>query len=93
MSNDSRSSGQDFGEMAEIQTIICNALHLCSYNRRCLRGRQTKRIDKALRHNSDESYAMYVKSLKEKYPLIYGGTSFDKFIYTIDKVLNLSHMK
>lgn len=93
VSNDSRITGMDFEEMAEIQTIICNALQLCSYNRRCLRGRQTKRIDKALRHNSDESYAMYVKSLKEKYPLIYGGTSFDKFIYTIDKVLNLSHMK
>lgn len=92
VSNDSRSSGQDFEEMAEIQTVISDALHLCSYNRRCLRGRQTKRIDKALRHNSDEPYAMYVKSLKEKYPLIYDGTGFDKLVYTIDKVLNLSHM-
>lgn len=93
VSNDSRSSGQDFEEMAEIQTIISNALHLCSYNRRCLRGRQTKRIDKALRHNSNESYSMYVKSLKEKYPHIYGGSDIDKLVYTVDKVLNLSNMK
>ena len=93
VSNDSRSSGQDFEEMAEIQTIISDALHLCSYNRRCLRGRQTKRIDKALRLNSDDVYAKYVKSLKEKYPHIYGGDNFDKLVYTMDKVLNLSHMK
>jgi hypothetical protein len=92
VSNDSRSSGQDFEEMAEIQTIISDALHLCSYNRKCLRGRQTKRIDKALRHNSDDAYTKYVKSLKEKDPLIYGGCGFDKFVYTIDKVLNLSRM-
>jgi hypothetical protein len=92
VSNDSRISGMDFEEMAEIQTIICDALHLCSYNRRCLRGRQTKRIDKALLHAPDESYVMYVKSLKVKYPLIYGGSGFDKFVYTMDKVLNLSHM-
>ena len=92
VSNDSRSSGQDFEEMAEIQTIISNALHLCSYNRKCLRGRQTKRIDKALRHNFDDAYTKYVKSLKEKYPLIYGGNDFDKLVYTVDKVLNLSRM-
>lgn len=93
VSNDSRSSGKDFEEMAEIQTIVSDALHLCSYNRRCLRGRQTKRIEKALRHNSDETYAKYVKGMKEKYPLIYGGSDYDKLVYTIDKVLNLSHMK
>jgi len=79
--------------LTEIQTVISDALHLCSYNRRCLRGRQTKRIDKALKNNSDEAYARYVKNLKRKYPLIYGGNGFDKFVYTIDKVLNLSHMK
>jgi glycosyltransferase involved in cell wall biosynthesis len=92
VSNASRSSGQDFEEMAEIQTIISEALHLCLYNRRCLRGRQTKRIDKALRNSPDETYVMFVKSMKEKYPLIYGGSGFDKFVYTIDKVLNLSRM-
>ncbi len=93
VSNDSRISGHDFEEMAAIQTIICDTLHLCSYNKRCLRGRQTKRIDKALKNSSDEAYAIYVKNLKGKYPLIYGGSSFDKLVYTMDKVLNLSHMK
>ena len=92
VSDDSRSSGRDFEEMAEIQTIICDALHLCSYNRKCLRGRQTKRIDKALRRSSDATYITYVNELKEKFPPIYGGSTLDKVLYTIDKVLNLSHM-
>jgi hypothetical protein len=82
----------DFEEMAEIQTIISDTLNLCSYNRKCLRGRQTKRIEKALRHSSDATYTSYVKELKEKFPHIYGGNTFDKILYTIDKVLNLSHM-
>lgn len=92
VSNDSRTSGMDFEEMAEIQTIISNTLNLCSYNRKCLKGRQTKRIEKALRHNSTPSFVANLKTLKEKYPNIYGGNSFDKVLYTIDKVLNLSHM-
>ena len=92
VSNDSRITGMDFEEMAEIQTIISDTLNLCSYNRKCLRGRQTKRIEKALRHSSDAAYTTYVKELKEKFPHIYGGNTFDKILYTIDKVLNLSHM-
>lgn len=92
VSNDSRTSGMDFEEMAEIQTIISNTLNLCSYNRKCLKGRQTKRIEKALRHRSTPSFVANLKTLKEKYPNIYGGNSFDKVLYTIDKVLNLSHM-
>lgn len=78
--------------LTEIQTVISDALHLCSYNRRCLRGRQTKRIDKALRRSSDATYITYVNELKEKFPPIYGGSTLDKVLYTIDKVLNLSHM-
>lgn len=92
VSNDSRSSGRDFEEMAEIQTIISNNLNLCSYNRRCLRGRQTKRIEKALRLSSNAIYTVYIEELKERFPHIYGGNTVDKILYTIDKVLNLSHM-
>ena len=92
VSNDSRITGMDFKEMAEIQTIISDTLNLCSYNRRCLRGRQTKRIDKVIRHNADSDYATYVGTLKENFPQIYGGSTFDKILYTIDKVLNFSNM-
>jgi len=92
VSNNSRSTGSDFEEMAEIQTIISKELQLCSYNMRCLRGRQTKRIEKALKHNDDPEYVSHLLRLKRAFPLIYNGNAADKIIYTIDKVLNLSHM-
>ena len=93
VSNNSRSSGMDFEEMAEIQTVIADTLNLSAYNRRCLRGRQTKRIERALRRNQDAAYDVYLRALKEKFPTIYDGSFTDIVLYTIDKLFNFSHMK
>jgi hypothetical protein len=93
VSNNSRSSGMDFEEMAEIQTVIADTLNLSAYNRRCLRGRQTKRIERALRRNQDAAYGVYLRALKEKFPTIYDGSFTDIVLYTIDKLFNFSHMK
>lgn len=82
VSNDSRRSGDDFREMGAIQTLIADTLQLSSYQRACLRGRQSKRLKKS--HLPD------TEQLQTLYPQIYKATCWDTLLYTIDKSLNLS---
>lgn len=93
VSNAARSSGTDFAEMAEIQTLISEALRLSPYRMRCLRGRQTKRIRRALRRSDDAAYGDYLRALQGRFPAIYGGSLLDVALYTVDKLFNFSHMK
>ena len=83
VSNDARSSGKDFEEMAGIQRIMAETLSLSAYQRRCLRGRQTKRLMKSA----------VAERLTAEYPDIYGGTLLDKALYTVDKMVNLSRLQ
>lgn len=82
VSNDSRTSGDDFREMGAIQTIIAEEMKLSKYQRACLRGRQAKRLQKSQLPDTRE--------LVSQYPDIYQGSFFDKLLYTIDKSLNIS---
>ncbi len=74
----------DLYEIVEIQQIIADTLDLSMYQRACLRGRQTKRINKSKNVNREQ--------LRKQYPQIYGGSYWDIVIYTIDKMLNLSKL-
>ncbi len=85
VSNDARSSGKDFEEMAGIQRIMAETLSLSAYQRRCLRGRQTKRLMKSAVADKER--------LTAEYPDIYGGTLLDKALYTVDKMMNLSRLQ
>lgn len=85
VSNDSRKTGADFIEMAAIQQHIRKKLELSAYQRSCLRGRQTKRLNKSECSNKDE--------LRRRFPEIYGGTFLDILLYTIDKSINHSHLQ
>lgn len=76
---------EDLVEIVEIQQIIANSLSLSCYQRRCLRGRQTKRLRKS-------SYTDKV-ALRKKYPSIYGAKLIDYIIYSIDKLFNISGLQ
>ena len=69
--------GRDFRENAKCQRRMAELLNLTPYQRRCLRGRLTKRINKATFPNKQE--------VIKQYPEIYAGTFWDIVVYEIDK--------
>lgn len=75
---------KDLEEIVEIQGIISSRLHLSPYQRSCLRGRQSKRLNKS--KYKDKDY------LRNKFPDIYRATFIDYCAYNIDKIFNFSGM-
>ncbi len=76
---------KDLAEIVEIQSVIADTLHLSSYQRRCLRGRQTKRLNKSSYDDKER--------LRRQYPAIYGGTVLDSMLYALDKTFNFSGLQ
>ena len=85
VSVDSRRNGQDFCEMAAIQRNIIQRIGLSAYQQSCLRGRQTKRLNKSKISNKEE--------IRQQFSDIYGGSTFDIILYTIDKTTNWSGLQ
>lgn len=85
VSTQARNSGEDFRDMASVQSIITRDLSLGKWAMMSLRGRQTKRIRKHKPQNMQELIAQY--------PQIYSGTLADTLVYTIDKCLNISGLQ
>lgn len=75
----------DLAEIVEIQKVISSRLQLSSYQRSCLRGRQSKRLNKS--HYKEKDF------LRMKYPDIYCATFIDYMAYNIDKVFNFSGLQ
>ena len=69
--------GRDFKENAKCQQRMADLLGLTAYQRRCLRGRLTKRIRKANFPNKQAVIAAY--------PDLYAGTFWDVLLYEVDK--------
>jgi len=85
VSTRSRHNGDDFKEGARCQLRIIEKLGLSPYQRRCIRGRVTKRIRKADIPNRAE--------LIHDYPQLYAGTWRDILTYELDKILGWSGLK
>lgn len=84
VSNHSRQSGEDFHEMGAIQQSIVEKMGLSAYQRKCLKGRMAKRLKK--------SSITDTSALIRKFPEVYDGSTIDIWIYTIDKLLNISKL-
>ena len=76
---------KDLEEIVEIQEIISSRLQLSHYQRSCLRGRQSKRLNKS--RYKDKAY------LRMKYPDIYMATFIDYMTYNFDKIFNFSGLQ
>lgn len=85
VSTRARNSGEDFMDMASVQSIITKELSLSTWGMRSLRGRQTKRLRKVKPVNMHD--------MVQVYPNIYGGTWLDIVVYTIDKIFNFSKIQ
>ena len=75
----------DLAEICAIQQYVAQTLRLNRYQWRCLRGRQSKRLNKSQYPDKE--------ALRRQYPQIYGASSVDYATYTLDKFLNLSGMQ
>lgn len=84
VSKRANNEGRDFRENAKCQRRMADILQLSDYQRRCLRGRLTKRINKASFPNKQEVIDLY--------PEMYQGSFLDILVYEIDKYTKWSGM-
>lgn len=78
-------SGQNLAENARCVRHMLERIPLTPLQRRCLRGRMTKRLGSK---NIDGK-----ELLKEQYPDLYGGTWRDTVLYELDKIAGWSGMR
>lgn len=82
VSKRANAEGLDFRECARAQRRMADILGLTPYQRRCLRGRLTKRINKADFPTKQE--------VIELFPELYQGNLWDILVYEFDKYTHLS---
>lgn len=75
---DSQHDGRKWRDIAGILTEVSDMLHLSPLQRRCLRGRWTKRFRKENGHHLQE--------LRKEHPALYGGTWVDTMCYETGKL-------
>lgn len=86
VSNDALRTGAAITEMASIQSHILDRIGATPLQRNVVRGRMTKR---AAKHIPAERLV----EARAQHPDILDGTWCDALLYTIDKILNLSHFQ
>jgi hypothetical protein len=72
-------SGAKWRDTAGILTHFIDIMKLTSWQKRCLRGRWTKRFRKVQLPDSD--------ALRREYPHIYAGSMLDMMCYELDKLI------
>jgi glycosyltransferase involved in cell wall biosynthesis len=77
-------SEQAFFENAKIMTYLSEKLKLTPYQKKCLKGKMSKKLKNA-KHSQ--------KQLIQEFPDIYDGKLLDKIIYTIDKIFDFSSLE
>ena len=75
----------DLAEICAIQQYVAQTLQLNNYQWRCLRGRQSKRLNKSQYPDKE--------TLRQQFPKIYKASPIDYVTYTLDKLFNLSGMQ